>query len=174
MADTGADLVPPASTVLSGLQSRDSPSSEEGMVASRLLGRTPFVSSPAHWSDPAASSQSRLVRSGWRCQSVSVVREIFSILLSPQPISPHCTTGIQSSQGQVNNRSLCHYQPAAFNSYQILNYAQLEYNSAAPLQITDHAPLESAARVVNNSPLPGVFCLLPRATLPPSLFCQSK
>ena len=87
VADTGADLVMPASTVLSGLQSRDSPSSEEGMVARRLLGRTPLVSSPAHWSDSAASSHSRLVRSGWICQSAWLVREIFSILLSPQPIS---------------------------------------------------------------------------------------
>ena len=52
LADTGADLEPPpASTILCGRQSRDSPSSEEGMVARRLLGRTPFVSSPAHWSD---------------------------------------------------------------------------------------------------------------------------
>merc|ERR1719320_650032 len=47
--DTGADLLTGSVSDMVdcvGLQSNDSPRSEEGMVARRLLGRTPLVSSP--------------------------------------------------------------------------------------------------------------------------------
>ena len=48
VADTGADLLacPGSEHVLFGLQSKDSPKSDDGIVARRLLDRTPLVSRP--------------------------------------------------------------------------------------------------------------------------------
>ena len=98
-------------------------------MASRLLGSTPLLSSPAHWSDLAASSHRCLLRSGWSCQSDSVVRLILSILLSPHPITD--TGDLALIVRLIMNHSLS--LPAAVLQLGLnIKYSQQECNSGAP------------------------------------------